>query len=416
MNQPNIINDTESLSNISKPKSKRITTLIFFIVYMAYMSIYVARVNLSIAGPELKNLMILDETQIGFLGSCFFVVYAVGRILNGTISDSAPPWIMLTIGLLITGVSNIFVGFLPSFAVMAIFWITNAYAQSMLWSSVLCVVSALYDKKTVKKKSSLMVTSVATGNILSILINTYVITNFGVKFAFVIPGIITIVLSILTFFATKNIKNVSKTAEKKTPFKKLLKNKELLTMDIVAMIHGVMKENISLWMAVYIADIYRVDLTKSSLYILLIPIIGFAGRIIYPLLYKTCKENEKAVSFVGFVFCIAASLILCFNKVGMLISVLALGGIYMAVSVINTSLLSIYPLSYSKTGNTAAVGGIMDFSTYLGAGISSAIYGGVIKYMGYTPMFISWIAISVAATAILIKLNKSKNKNKKTNS
>lgn len=91
-------------------------------------------------------------------------------------------------------------------------------------------------------------------------------------------GIKTILLSLLTFLATKSIKNVSKTAEKRTPFKKLLKNKELLTMDIVAIIHGVMKENISLWIAVYIADIYRVDLTKSSLRLILKSIFNLKSK------------------------------------------------------------------------------------------------------------------------------------------
>ena len=37
----------------------------------------------------------------------------------------------------------------------------------------------------------------------------------------------------------------------------------------------------------------------------------------------------------------------------------------------------------------------MDFAAYLGAGISGAVYGVVIKHFGYAPMFASWVVVSV---------------------
>lgn len=39
----------------------------------------------------------------------------------------------------------------------------------------------------------------------------------------------------------------------------------------------------------------------------------------------------------------------------------------------------------------------MIFSTYLGAGKSSAVYGTVIKHFGYLPLFVSWGILSAAA-------------------
>ena len=45
--------------------------LIFLVVYLAYASIYIARVNLSMAGPGLIDLGILSTAEIGALGSVF---------------------------------------------------------------------------------------------------------------------------------------------------------------------------------------------------------------------------------------------------------------------------------------------------------------------------------------------------------
>lgn len=384
---------------------------IFIVLYFAYTSIYIARVNLSVATPELISLKVLDSAHIGFLGSCFFAVYAFGRIINGTISDTVAPSVMIATGLALVGVGNIFISVFPPYVGMLALWTVNAFAQSMLWSSVLCTVTAIYPPEKAKKKSSVMVSSVAVGNILGIIVNTYLVTVCGVRYAFAIPGVIAVIMGIITFIFIKHIKSPSDTVKKHISPIKLLKNRELLLMNIAAMAHGVMKENISLWMAVYIVAVYKVDLTVSAFYILLIPAIGFVGRLLYPVLSRFCNENENKISFISFGICIVFSIVLCLDKPGMLISVISLGMIYTAVSVINTSMLSIYPLRYSKTGNTASVSGIMDFSTYLGAGISSALYGTIIKYFGYMPMFVSWIIISLVSMFIILHIDKSRNKN-----
>lgn len=383
--------------------------LIFLIVYLAYTSIYIARVNLSMAGPDLNVEGIVTTAGLGLLGGIFSTVFAAGRLLNGTLSDRVPPYKMLTIGLALAGISNILVSFFPPFVGIFLLWMTNAYAQSMLWSSVLCVVSDMYDSRTAKKKTSLMVTSVAMGNIIGILLNTFLITEFGLRYAFLVPGILTIALGALTFFFTRHIRptlDTQNVKKKHLSIFALIKNKEVLTMGIPAFLHGVMKDNVPLFMTVFVVDRYVIDLSKSSYYVLLVPAIGFIGRIIYPLVYRLCKEKENTVSVFGFVTCAVASLLLCFSSIPLILAVLCLGVIYTAASVINTSILSIYPLRYHQTGNVASVSGVMDFATYLGAGITGMLYGVCIENFGYTPMFFSWIVFAAVSVFFLFRVDR----------
>jgi len=388
-------------------KKKNLT--IFTILYLAYTSIYIARINLSIAGPELISQNVLNTVQMGLLGSVFSTVYAFGRMINGGLSDRTPPWIMLCTGLAVAGISNILTGFLPPFIGIFILWTSNAYAQSMLWSSVLCVVSSIYEKEEAKKKTAIMVTSVAMGNILAIIINTFLITKFGVRFAFLVPGGLTLVFGLALLITARGVSLPPSDKSKHISMLSMLKNKQILSMGVPAVFHGVMKENISLWMAVYIVDRYCVDLSTSSYYILLIPFIGFIGRTVYPAVYKLCKNRENTVSLAGFAVCILSSVLLCVNKINITVAMLSLSAIYAAVSMINTSILSIFPLHYVKTGNVASISGVMDFATYLGGGVASFIYGIVIKYWGYTPMFVSWLVISLISLIFLYKINKSEN-------
>lgn len=388
--------------------------LIFFIVYLAYTSIYIARINLSMAKPDLETLGILDTAQLGLLGGLFSTVFAIGRLANGSLSDKTPPYVMLTSGLVLAGVANILVGLFPPFIGILLLWGANAFAQSMLWSSVLCVVARLYDVRTAKKKTSLMVTSVATGNILAILIGALIITYVGLRYVFIIPGILTIALGAITLLATRHIKPLA--ADKKAEggehvsLFRLLLSRDVLTMSIPAFLHGVMKDNIPLFMAAFIFDCYALSIDESFYFLLLIPSIGLVGRLLYPLAYRLCGEKENTVSVLGFLLCIAASLPLALGGIAAIVDVVLLGVIYTAASMINTSMLSIYPLRYAETGNVASVSGIMDLATYMGAGVTGMIFGAVIAAFGYVPMFLSFIVISVLSVLVLIFVDRHRRK------
>ena len=84
---------------------------------------------------------------------------------------------------------------------------------------------------------------------------------------------------------------------------------------------------------------------------------------------------------------------------------ICLGIVYAAVSIVNTSMLSIMPLRYAKENAIASVSGIMDFATYIGASVGSFAYGYIIELWGYIPVFVSWLAISVCSIVLVKRMN-----------
>lgn len=384
--------------------SKNKRHLIYLIAYLAYSSIYIARVNLTMANPALVSMSILTTEQIGMLGGVFSATFATGRLLNGALSDKAPPRTMICGGLALCAVSNIAVSFFPPFIGIFLLWMANAYAQSMLWGSILAAMSAVYDAQTAKKRTAFLSTSVAVGNIAGILLCTWLITAYGVRYAFIIPGALTLLLSAAVLLTMREIAPAGGD-KKHLSMRQLLQNGELRRICIPAAIHGVMKENISLWMTVYIMDTYAVDLRESAYYLLLIPAFGFVGRVAHQVFYKLFRENEHAVSLLGFALTVLFSA-LCLCKVSALYSVVCLTAIYASISMVNTSFLSIYPIRYRAKGNVSSVSGIIDFVTYLGAGISAFAYGYMIKPLGYDSMFITWAVLAAVACIPMIQFTK----------
>jgi len=376
--------------------------LIFIICYLAYTAIYVARLNLTTATPEFLAQTILSQDQVGMIGSAFFVVYALGRIINGYIGDRTAPWIMIAGGLLLGGIGNIFIGLLPPFWGILVLWSVNAYAQSMLWSSVIRIVSDIYSLEKAKKMMSYMVTSVATGNIIGILLNTAIINRFGLGYAFIIPGSILLIMCAAICLTTRKVKPAAPEV-KHMPLTSLAKDPKILSILAPTMFHGVMKDNISLWMTAFFVAQYAIDLEASAAFVLFIPVVGLIGRLAYPALYKLYKGKERALIIHAFLLCTVASVLLLFKTIPPVVAILCLSLIYAAISVINTYLLSMFPLQFAASGNQSSVSGIMDFFTYLGAGIGSFAFGYLIKFAGYGAMYLCFAVISVISVIIVRK-------------
>ena len=162
-----------------------------------------------------------------------------------------------------------------------------------------------------------------------------------------------------------------------------------------AVFHGMIKDNISLWMTLFFMDQYGIDLEASAAFVLFIPVVGFLGRIAFPFLHKLTKEREYTLAFRSFLVCIAASALLLIKALPPIPALICLSLIYAAISVINTVFLSYFPLQFAASGNQSSVSGIMDFFTYGGAGIGSLAFGFIVAQFGYSAMFLTYAVVSV---------------------
>lgn len=392
---------------VKNMKTKTNNNLIFFLCYLAYTCIYIARLNLSMASPAMREAGILSAAELGFIGSAFSVVYSCGRLFNGILGDRIAPKLLIVSGLVLTAAANLLIGILPPYFLILILWCVNAFGQSMLWSAMLKTMTDIYGKTQADKKVPILVSSVSAGNILGILFSARLVTWFGIRAAFLVPGVMTAIMGALIAYVIPST-DIGNTQSKPFPFKALFGDKKIRTILLPAMFHGAMKDTISLFMAVYFLDTFGVDLAASSWYVLLIPTVGLVGRLIYPSCYRLLQQREHLLSTIGFGACAVFAAVLCFPLDVPLIAAIALSVIYALVSMINTSILSMFPLRFAKQDLVASVSGITDFATYLGASIASAIYGLLIEGGNYRYMFLSWVVLCLVSILIMLKLHPTK--------
>lgn len=377
--------------------------LVFLTAYLAYGSIYVARLNFSVASVLLDSAQVLNKAQIGIIGGVFSFIYAIAKVPNGYIGDRLPGRKVIVSGLLIVGMSNFCIGFLTQFWSIAILWGLNAYGQSMLWGPLLRIFSETYGERKFKKITQFLISSVAVGSILGLLIASECAVAFGVSACFFLPGVIALFMAVLVKLCLPEAAGDAKAVKPNIDriMKEVWGNHKFREIIFPTVAHGIIKDNINVWIAVYLIDTFGINVETITGYIFFVPAFAFVGRFLYPVFYRWLKD-EYYVSSMAFGFCIIASVLICMDGISLQGALVCLGAFSALVSVINTHMLSGFPAEFSAGGNLSFVASIMDLLTYGGAGIGSLFFGILIESFGYCSMFKIWGAVSMVSIVILL--------------
>ena len=110
---------------------------------VGYSLYYVCRTSLNVVKKPILESGALDATQLGIIGSALLFAYAIGKFVNGFLSDHSNIKRFMAAGLCVSAVANLLVGALgfangggmvgnmTLFIVFAVMWGVNGWSQSM---------------------------------------------------------------------------------------------------------------------------------------------------------------------------------------------------------------------------------------------------------------------------------------------
>ena len=197
---------TKVESDIEKTmKSWRLRT--FMTVWVTYLAFYLGRVNIGIAKPFMMAEFGMDPATFGTIGTALFIMYAIGQFVNGQLGDKFGARRIVAIGLIVSAIINILMGFsLGILWILIILWGINGYFQSMGWAPSVKTVANWYPPDQRGKRSSRLATSYLTGGAVSWILATFLLTTLGLdwRFSFWVPGFIMLALGIHWYIRVRN--------------------------------------------------------------------------------------------------------------------------------------------------------------------------------------------------------------------
>lgn len=106
---------------------------IFYSMYAGYALYYFSRKSLTVLMPSMIVDLGYTKTQVGFLGTILSLTYGASKFCSGIVSDRSNPRYFMGVGLILTGLFNIFFGLSSSLILFGIFWGLNGWFQGYGW-------------------------------------------------------------------------------------------------------------------------------------------------------------------------------------------------------------------------------------------------------------------------------------------
>lgn len=106
---------------------------ILYSIFIGYAFYYLTRKSFIFAMPGIMQELHLDKSQLGLMGSVFALTYGASKFISGVMSDQSNPRYFMALGLILTGILNIFFGFSSSLLMFAVFWGLNGWFQGFGW-------------------------------------------------------------------------------------------------------------------------------------------------------------------------------------------------------------------------------------------------------------------------------------------
>ena len=410
---------------------------VFYSIYIGYAFFYFTRLSCTFVMPALITDLGFEKSQLGFLCSLAALSYGISKFLNGVISDTASLRFFMGIGLIMTGVLNIFFGLSSTLVFFALFQGLNGFFQG--WGSPPCakLLTSWYSQNERGRWWGFWNTSHNIGGALIPLICAFAIQLFGWRFAMYFPGAMAILVG---FFLINRIRDnpeavglppvekyredkstleeipslkkeedLEKTSSKKILFERVLKNKFMWILAISFFFVYVIRQAVNQWVQIYLIESKGFSLMGAGSCVFWFEIGGIFGSLsagyLSDTLFKGRRGPVNVLFSVGMLVSlftlwhVSSSSIVLFSVVMFMIGFLIFGP---------QMLIGIAAAEMAGKKAAGSATGFAGLFAYMGAAAAGYPFGRIIDDYSWTGFFALLGICNIIAISMLLPLWKPK--------
>ena len=428
--------------NEVQKKYSRLRWQVFLSATIGYGLYYVCRLSLNVIKKPIVDAGVLSEGELGMIGSGLFITYAVGKLCNGFLADRSNIRRFMSIGLLVTALINLVLGFTTSFGFFLVLRALNGWAQSMGAAPCVVALSRWYGNKERGSFYGFWSSSHNIGEALTFIATSAIVATFGWQWGFKGAGLIGLVgFAIVALFMrdTPQSQGLPSIAEYKGDIapeakseesgksvgelqKMVLKNPAIWMLALASAFMYISRYAVNSWGIFYLEAEKGYTNLEASAIISISSVCGIIGTIssgfVSDVLFKG-KRNAPAVIF-GLMNILGLVLFMYGPKSMDAVSMVIFG---LAIGALICYLGGLMATDVAPKGASGAALGVVGIASYIGAAIQDAISGFAIqsgKTVGggaaaydFSTVAYFWVGaaiLSVVCTVIVwIMANRKKN-------
>ena len=365
---------------------------------ISYLAVYVARNTLGAVSPKMIESGDFTTENIGTLSSLFFISYAVGQLINGAIGDRIKSKIMISFGLILAGISHLFVTvFSHSLTITFITYGLTGFFLSMIYAPM--------TKAVAENTEPLFATRCCLGFTFSSFLGSpfagILAAILSWKIVFNTSSIILILMGIICFitfsvFEKKGIVKYNQFVKKEkntNGFKILIKNR-IIKFTFISVITGIIRTTVVFWMPTYLSQYLKFSPEKSALFFTVSTFIISFSTFLAVFIYELLGHNMDLTILISFSVSALCFLLVYILKLALLNAVFMMLAI-LASNCAASMLWSKYCPDLRDTGMVSSATGFLDFMSYMSASISSTLFANSVSTIGWGNLILIWLALMI---------------------
>ena len=393
--------------------------LLIALCWLVYTCSYLGKLGYNANITQIESVFGVSHATAGMVSTFFFFAYGIGQIVNGLLCKKYNIRYVVFGSLLISGLMNALVGISNNFSLVKYFWLINGGALSVLWPSLIRLLSETMDEKNMPRAVIVMGTTVATGTFFVYGLSALFVKFLTYTVMFFVAGILLPVIALLWIFAyphlVKNKKEPSyqvQVEEKKSGLAGLWA--PILIMAFFAVVDNLTKDGLTTWVPMILKETYGLPDYVSILLTMLLPILAIFGTTVAVALRKKIKDFVVlcAFLFASSAFFISV-VILCLPSGIFVVTLASFGIVSCLMSGVNNVITSMAPLYWKKRVNSGMLAGVLNGCCYLGSTISAYGLGTIADVGGWNSVFYLLFGICALSTllgVLYMALRKKSNK------
>ncbi len=270
--------------------------MVFSTITVGYGFFYLCRLSLSVVKKPLIDEGILDARQMGFIGAASLFTYAIGKLINGFLSDVVDVRKFMSTGLLCSAVLNLGLGWTESFLVFAMLWGLNGWFQSMGSAPSVVSISQWFSHRERGTRYGIWSIAHNIGEGLTFALTSVMVSALGWRWGFWGPGCVCVVAALVMYMthsdrpeslglppiATyKNDHSVGVSSQE--PLRSLqlgvLKNRAVWILGISSALMYVARYGINNWGILYLQEAKKYTLVDAGSLLALCTMAGIVGTV-----------------------------------------------------------------------------------------------------------------------------------------
>ena len=182
---------------------------------------------------------------------------------------------------------------------------------------------------------------------------------------------------------------------------KILVKRQIIKFTLVAILTGIVRTAVVFWLPDYFSEHLGFSEKNSALLFSIATLGVSAATFIGIFVYELFRRNANLTLLVSFAVSAGSFLTIA------LIHQSALNIIFITLAVLSANcasviLWSVYCPSLEDTGLVSSATGFLDFSSYMAASISSAVFAHAVSHIGWTGLILTWFALMACGVVLCL--------------